>query len=254
MPPVQFSAWFTRTSDSQQEVQPYKKYCFVGEGNTERWYFEHLALIKNDLGISSLIGICWEERTGNEQGHSSPQQLLDQGIQATGNADLQFNKSLDVIVLVFDLDHYINNPGQRPRFQALLTEMEALDFHCTVAVTNPNFELFLLLHRLGSYESIIKPIEAQIIAPKPEHEDHITKKLVSTHFGMNSTTNNKIGTLAEHVRTAIQQEEQFMNRDTAPDIALNHLTSNVGQCIQAIMDDNVPETTNSSELLEGTRN
>lgn len=103
------------------------------------------------------------------------------------------------------------------------------------AVTNPSFELFLLLHYDDAYNKYIKCKKKEIFENKK-----VTKKrkFIDKYFSsvseMNPKKNMKIGDLAEKVRNAIK-EEKNLNQNI--DLALNEITSNVGKIIQEIIDD-----------------
>ena len=63
-----YSDWDTRSSDKSEQIEPYRKYLFICEGeNTEVWYFRHLIEIRKELGINPLIDIQLLERTEEDQ-------------------------------------------------------------------------------------------------------------------------------------------------------------------------------------------
>ena len=54
MAPVRsYYNWNQRKSDTNEAIEPYRKYFFICEGaNTETWYFEKLVDYKKELGIN----------------------------------------------------------------------------------------------------------------------------------------------------------------------------------------------------------
>ena len=112
--------------------------------------------------------------------------------------------------------------------------IEAIEAKSIAAVTNPNFELFLLLHIEGSYERYIKDHEADLLKTdekgKYSHAYHILRELT----GMNAKKNPEIGNLAEKVLVAIEQEKQI-NQDIYQ--LKGKVSSNVGAIIETILNE-----------------
>ena len=102
-----------------------------------------------------------------------------------------------------------------------------------LAISNPCFELFLLLHFEDAYNKYIVPNYAEILQNKKvnKHSRYLTRT-VSAVSGMNPKTNSKIGELAESVPLAIQEEK---NINESRHSCLEKLTCNIGAIIQAIM-------------------
>ena len=101
-------------------------------------------------------------------------------------------------------------------------------------MTNPGFELFLVLHISGSYERVIKCHEADFLAMdekgKYSHAVLVFRELT----GMNPKRNLAIGELAENVYIAIAQEK-LINQD------IQHIkeivSSNIGKIIEGIINE-----------------
>lgn len=57
MAPVRsYTNWNSRTTDEEEQIEPYRKYFFICEGaNTETWYFKKLIDIRKELNIHPLI-------------------------------------------------------------------------------------------------------------------------------------------------------------------------------------------------------
>ena len=65
MAPVRsYTNWNSRTTDEEEQIEPYRKYFFICEGaNTETWYFKKLIDIRKELNIHPLIDIRLLEKT-----------------------------------------------------------------------------------------------------------------------------------------------------------------------------------------------
>lgn len=58
-----YTNWNSRTTDEEEQIEPYRKYFFIYEGaNTETWYFKKLIDIRKALNIHPLIDICLFEK------------------------------------------------------------------------------------------------------------------------------------------------------------------------------------------------
>ena len=103
------------------------------------------------------------------------------------------------------------------------------------AVTNPGFELFLLLHIEGSFEQYIQGHELEYLQRdrkgKYSHAYHVLLELT----GMNAKSNARIGELADHVLVAIAQEKRI-NQDIHQ--LKGKVSSNVGKIIEDIIHEN----------------
>lgn len=64
MAPVRsYTNWNSRTTDEEEQIEPYRKYFFICEGaNTETWYFKKLIDIRKELNIHPLIDIRCDNR------------------------------------------------------------------------------------------------------------------------------------------------------------------------------------------------
>lgn len=89
----------------------------------------------------------------------------------------------------------------RKGYEELISSIEKTDI---AAVSNPGFELFLLLHIEGSYEKYIKGQETQFLEKdEKERYSHAYHVLLEA-TGMNAKKNPMIGNLAENVLIAIR--------------------------------------------------
>lgn len=103
-----------------------------------------------------------------------------------------------------------------------------------IAVSNPAFELFLLLHFENTYEQYILPNEKAIIKNDKVGNQTFLYKLLLSKTGINSKKNSAIGELAEKVDVAILQEKKI-NEDIHE--CKGKITCNIGKIIESIRND-----------------
>ena len=97
-------------------------------------------------------------------------------------------------------------------------------------MTNPSFELFLLLHYEGVYEELILPNTELILANQKVGKRRYIATLFTDKSGMNPKENSSVGNLAAYIDIAVTQEEK-LNQDI--DNAIGNLTSNMGKLFKA---------------------
>ena len=103
-----------------------------------------------------------------------------------------------------------------------------------LAVSNPAFELFLLLHFEHAYEEDIKPNEEEIIKNQKVGNQTFIYKLLLARTGINPKKNSEIGELAKKVDVAIEQEKKI-NEDIH--VCKGKVTCNIGKIIEEIRSD-----------------
>lgn len=228
----EYSNWNVREAEDE-EREPYKGYYLICEGeNTERFYFEKIIDIRKELGIASNIKISYLEKTDEDRHSSNPKSLIELADRFVDDNDDSFDAELDEIILVFDLDIYEHN---RSVFEKIVDIAKQRKYR--LAVTNPSFELFLLLHQPGSLDNIIRPQEKEIITnawvngrnKKPKR--YINRLFYNT-FNMNPKSDEAVGALAFSLKFAIEQEKHI-NQDYMQSQGV--LTSNVGAVLDNII-------------------
>lgn len=230
MPPIHvYTNWNSRVTDNEPRIEPYRKYFFICEGkNTEPWYFRKLIDLRQELGIHSMIDICLLEKTEGDKDISYPMNLIEFADKQKGLPDVEFDSKRDRMIVVFDADI----------FESKVTNYdEVVEFgekRNILAVTNPGFELFLLLHFEGAYETDIVPHSEEIIRNEKVGKQRFIYSLLLKRTGINSKKNSEIGKLAANVKTAIEQEKK-LNQDIHD--CHGKITSNVGKIIEGIMRD-----------------
>ena len=228
MAPIRnYSGWNQRATDRQDPIEPYQKFFFICEGaNTEVFYFKELINLRKELSIHPLIDICLLEKTEEDRNLSNPKRLIEFAETQKSSPELSFDPEHDRMIVVIDADIYERDPTAYPEI------LEMVEKYCDIlAVTNPAFELFLLLHYEGSYETDILPNAAQILENRKVNSRRFISQLFSQKSGMNSKTNPAVGKLAANIDIAILQE-QNLNQDASNSIG--KLTSNIGKIISDI--------------------
>ena len=143
----EYSNWNQRASDSDVEQEPYRKYVFVCEGkNTEVWYFKRLIDLRKELGIHPLIDLRLWEKKEEDASLSAPVRLIRFANEQKLLPHISFDPTYDKLVIVFDADVFNRKPPEAYHELLKLCESDNI-----FAVTNPSFELFLLLHINDAY-------------------------------------------------------------------------------------------------------
>ncbi len=230
MAPVRsYTNWNSRSTDNVEQREPYRKYFFICEGaNTETWYFRKLIDIRKSLNIHPLIDIRLLEKTEEDKDISFPRKLIAFAKSQKENEEISFDKERDKMIVVFDADIFEEKVQDYDEVVAL-GEPENI-----LAVSNPAFELFLLLHFENAYEQDIKPNEEKIIKNEKDGNQTFIYKLLLARTGVNPKKNSAIGELAKNVDIAIAQEKKI-NEDIHK--CKGEVTCNIGEIIGKIKND-----------------
>lgn len=231
MPPVRsYTDWNKRSFDKLEKIEPFKKYFIICEGrNTETFYFKKLIDIRKQLNIHNNISIILLEKTGEHENLSNPHKLIEFAEEQKNNFDLNFDKEHDKMIIVFDADIFENKVKG---YDELIKNGEKNNI---LAITNPSFEIFLLLHIKDAVENVIIPNYEQIIKNEKIGNSRPAYLYLKEKTGLNSKRNSKIGDLAENVEYAIEEEKK-LNEDIHD--CKGKITCNIGKIIQSIKDDN----------------
>lgn len=234
MAPIRtYSNWNNRSTNNTEQIEPYRHYYFICEGrNTEKWYFEKLIDIRKELSIHSEIDISYLEKTGEHENLSNPQQLIEFADEQKTKGSVVFDIKFDKMIVIFDADV----------FESMLQNYEQViengSKNNILGVTNPSFELFLLLHYENSVDEVILPQVCDIIQNKWVGKGQNRRRYIEDIFrkksGMRPKTNRTVGELANNVLIAIKQEKKLNNDIT---LCKGTVTSNIGQIVQSIIDD-----------------
>lgn len=228
MPPLNsLETWSVRSARGDRK--PKSKCFFIGEGpNTEYWYLKSLAVRLAKMNAPELIELRPVKRTGNERNQSAPKKLLEHARLIRGNAEtFGFDPETDRIVVFFDVDVY---KGDSERYAS---DLDMFSEVAEVAVTNPSFELYLLLHLNEALEKHILPNEEEILGNGyVGGKRRYVEKLASDALGFNVKRNERVGELVHRFGVAVINE-RALNQD--PSQSIGRLTSNVGARIMEIM-------------------
>jgi hypothetical protein len=210
------------------KIEPYSKYYFIAEGyNTETFYFKNLIDNRRDLGFKNNIDIILLEKTEVDVNTTYPKHLVKLAKESIKSClSTEFDKKRDKMVILFDLDIFEKKATGLDELIQLTEER-----YFELAITNPSFELFLLLHIDNSLDEIIFPDEKIIIENKKEGKMTPIYKLLLKKTGINCKKNPKIGDLCLSLDIAIEQEVKINQ-----DISSFHekITSNIGKILSQV--------------------
>lgn len=230
-----FAGWNKRYPTNDTVLQdPYRKYWFLCEGEkTESFYFKKVVENKKQLGISTNVYIDLIEKTEDDSSRSNPKALLDladkylQGLIEKEKFDTDFDR----IIIVFDADIY---KGKKDVYLELLEDINSKGF--LPAITNPSFELFLLLHKENANNDIIEPNKDKILQNEPvgtgKRKKKYIVKLFSDTYHINPKSNEKVGDLSNDLHIAIKEEKRI-NQNILN--CLDMITSNIGKTMETII-------------------
>ena len=139
MAPIRsYSNWKIRPSNKEKQIEPYKHYFFICEGqNTEKWYFERFIDMKKEFSISALVSIDYLEKTDEHKTWSNPKKLYELSEICRQNGTISFDPKHDTMILVFDTDIYENqDSAEYERFVKQASKTN------TLCVTNPKCNSF----------------------------------------------------------------------------------------------------------------
>lgn len=233
MPVHTYTNWNSRPSDWEEQIEPFRKYIFICEGiNTETFYFKRLIDQRKLLGIHPLIDIRLWEKTDEDRNLSFAKNLADFAEKQKQNPENDFDTERDKMVIVFDGDIF---EEKVQGYDELIMSIEEKDI---AAVTNPGFELFLILHIEGSFEQYIKGHETEFLRIDEKGKYSHAYNILLELTGMNAKKNPEIGGLADNVLVAIAQEK-LINQNIHQ--LKGNVSSNIGKIIENIINEK-PET------------
>ncbi len=227
-----YTKWNSRPSNAEERIDPFRRYYIICEGkNTEKWYFEKLIESRKELSINSPIEIIYLEKTGEHESWSNPKSLFELADKAV--KEYEFDKAFDKVVIVFDVDIYEHQESFE-KYKELINN--ATNYQI-VAITNPSFELFLLLHFPNSLNDIILPNSDSILKNKKidckGEQIRFVECLLRRRTSLRPKKDIEIGELAFNVRLAIDQETRINNNIFD---CKGKLTSNVGMVINSMLE------------------
>ncbi|MGL5087030.1 MAG: RloB family protein, partial [Clostridium sp.] len=211
-----------RYSMDIEEIDELKKYYFVFEGiSTEVKYFQGIQNYSKELKISNMIEIILLQKYGDIESHSNPLNLLEEAKSMKEKLinEEKFKAHVDEFVIVFDRDSY--KPVDKKRKQYLQYLNDATEV-ATLGITNPCFELWLLLH-YENYRQNLKISKTHTFA----------SKRFSEIAGRNPKSNIRFDELLEKVDIAINQEKNNLLKQDIYEMSDN-IGSNIGELIEKL--------------------
>ena len=161
------------------------------------------------MGIHPLIDIRLWEKTDEDRNLSFAKNLVGFAEKQKQNPENDFDTERDKMVIVFDGDIF---EEKVQGYDELITSIEEKDI---AAVTNPGFEIFLILHVEGSFEQHIKGHETEFLSIDEKGKYSHAYNVLLELTGMNAKKNADIGILADNVLVAIAQEKPEFFRQKA---------------------------------------
>ena len=222
------SSWKIRSTNPKRELL--RRYYLIFEGTkTEVRYFNGVVRFQRDLNIPNIVEIIPLQKEEDISGHSTPPQLLElaNDYRTQKKKVNEFNNEVDQIIIILDLDFF----EKEKQYLDYLEEVEHCDHR--LVVTNPCFEVWLLLHYLKAESIFFQEIFSDIMNKALDLKSEFSKK-----SGMNSN-NVKFVKMKDKIDFAIKQEK-FMNQDNK--LAFGKISSNVGRLIISMRE-------NASSLL-----
>ena len=174
-----------------------------------------------------MIDIRLWEKTEGDRNISFAKNLVRFAYEQKSLESNGFDVERDKMIIVFDGDIF---EEKVQGYDELIASIEENDI---AAVSNPGFELFLLLHVDGSYEKYIQGHEADFLTMVDGKYAYAYNALLEA-TGMNAKKNPQIGTLAENVLVAIEQE-RLINQDIHQ--LRGRVSSNIGLIIDGIINE-----------------
>ncbi len=230
MPVHIYANWNSRNSDNEEQVEPFRKYFFICEGaNTETFYFKRLIGLRKQLNIHPMIDIRLWEKTDADRNLSFPKKLVNFVEVQIRNPENNFDAERDKMVLVFDGDIFEEKVSG---YNDLICSIEEKGI--IAAVTNPGFELFLLLHIENSFEKYIRGHENKFLRVDGKGKYSYAYNILRKITGINAKKNPDIGNLADNVLRAIAQEK-LINQDIHK--VKGRVSSNIGAIIETILNE-----------------
>ena len=174
-----------------------------------------------------MIDIRLWEKTEGDRNISFAKNLVRFAYEQKSLESNGFDVERDKMIIVFDGDIF---EEKVQGYDELIASIEENDI---AAVSNPGFELFLLLHVDGSYEKYIQGHEADFLTMVDGKYAYAYNALLEA-TGMNAKKNPQLGTLAENVLVAIEQE-RLINQDIHQ--LKGRVSSNIGLIIDGIINE-----------------
>lgn len=168
------------------------------------------------------------EKTGQDKNLSFPKRLAEFAEQQKVTLGDAFDAERDRMIIVFDADIFEEKVSG---YEDFIADIESRNI---VGVTNPNFELFLLLHLENAYDELISGQETRFLERDKDGRYSYAYKCLLQKTGLNAKKNQRIGELADNCLLAVGQEK-LINQDVHN--VRGKVSSNIGMIIESIIND-----------------
>ncbi len=203
-----------------------KKIFIVCEGDkTEYRYFEGIKNHSKELGINDLVAIIPLYKEQESKGISHPAGLIKLAIDKKASFDndnIFYDEEIDKFLIVFDRD--------REDFKEYNDFIAKYKNDFMLGVSNPCFEIWLLLHHEDAVENLINKNHEEILENRRLSSAHTyISKLVSDLYHMNPKKGMSFLKFKDTLHYAIAQAKKLEQ-----DLYLleNKLGSNIGKIIE----------------------
>ena len=207
-------------------LNPKSKYYIIPEGEkTEIQYFLGVRDNAREININSLIEVIPIENDDEELGQSHPLRKISNFNEDIENNKFLYDKEIDKVCFVIDRDPQNFSEQQYKDFLQMCEK-----YNYKVYVSNPTFELFLLMHddKILSMEKT-KMLENR----KVSNSKRFLEVKLSEIFGCNKKNIN-FDKFKPNIKKAINNEKQFEEN-------LINLKDNLGSNVGTLLDEMIDE-------------
>lgn len=206
-------------------LNPKSKYYIIPEGEkTEIQYFLGVRDNAVQININSLIEVIPIENDEDELGQSHPLRKIKNFNEDIENNRFLYDKEIDKVCFVVDRDPQNFSKEQYDEF---LRKCE--EYNYKVFISNPTFELFLLMHDDKIFELDKKEM---LENRKVSTTKRFLEIKLSEFFGCNKKNLN-FEKFKPNIRKAIDNEKSFEENLNS---LKNNLGSNVGRLLDEMID------------------
>ena len=207
-------------------LNPKSKYYIIPEGEkTEIQYFLGIRDNAREININSLIEVIPIENDDEELGQSHPIRKITNFNEDIENNKFLYDKEIDKVCFVIDRDPQNFSEQQYDNFLKMCK-----DYNYKVYVSNPTFELFLLMHDDKIFD-IDK--RAMLENRRVSNSKRFLEVKLSEIFGCNKKNIN-FEKFKVNIKKAINNEKKF--EENLFDLKDN-LGSNVGTLLDEMIED-----------------
>ena len=207
-------------------LNPKSKYYIIPEGEkTEIQYFLGVRDNAREININSLIEVIPIENDDEELGQSHPLRKISNFNEDIENNKFLYDKEIDKVCFVIDRDPQNFSEQQYKDFLQMCEK-----YNYKVYVSNPTFELFLLMHD----DKILSMDKTKMLENrKVSNSKRFLEVKLSEIFGCNKKNIN-FDKFKPNIKKAINNEKQFEEN-------LINLKDNLGSNVGTLLDEMIDE-------------